>query len=147
MMLNFLKGHLLWEEMKILCSVDDRYLSENLEIKRVGNTIYIDKKSIRDPLLKMEAEACTVLDKFYPVSTLSLDLNLSDYHTKELRKSKKHTVNLYGVYLFKIPEIFFNDVNADRKMMVHSLLDSEEDDGYETVMKINKSFKIVGYSL
>ena len=145
--LKALNNHVLWKEMRDICSLDSEYLSKTKTIKTlsIGGNIYIDKNSILDPLLRLEVENCKILDGYYPLSALASEIGLSDYSEKKIRKSE-HSILFYSTYLFKIPNEFFNNSVLDKRMEIHSLTDEENDEDYDTVVQINSKFKIAGYT-
>lgn len=155
---NTLAGHVFWKDMIEVCGLPPKFKADTNKYrhKNIGGSIYIEKNSIKDPILRLEVENCKPLDGYYPLSSLMKENGLSDYTEKKMRKSH-YCEYICNTHLFKIPEVFFNNTTINKKMIILSLVDNVDDEessmssysdnDFETVVEIFGKFKIAGYTL
>ncbi len=140
-MLEMLNGYVMWKEMTQICLLDSKFKDDgSYDFKRITGNVYIKKDSIKDPILRLEVESCTVIDECCPFAVIIKEASLLGKDEKKLRKSH-HTIKVCNTYLFKFPKQFIDK----SKMTIHAISHSEEEEGYDTVVSIAGRFKIAGY--
>lgn len=143
-----LENHVLWSEMSYVCGLDAKYAQEPgvFVTYKLGSHLYVDTKTIKDPLLAQEVYRCTPMNKFYPLGTLVEELGLTAHEERNLKKTE-HVIKFYGVYLFVVPEEMFNNPTSNKSIIINLISCQEEEEGYETVVSIRSFFKIGKYTL